>query len=103
MSCLFQMASLVLPLPRLGSRLRAPVRQFAFWSEPAGPPFTDFPLVTPLPSGVHYGPSIVPSHIVRPQYADTGQVDIANIPRSPVIWTDREIDKVWLVLTRTGA
>ena len=26
--------------------------------------------------------------------ADTGQVDTANIPKSPVIWTDGEIDKV---------
>ena len=91
---LFQMASLVLPVPRLWSRLRAPVRQFAFWSEPAGSPYTDFPLVTPQSSGGHYNPCIVPPHIVRPQYADTGQVDTRNIPKSPVIWTDREIDKV---------
>ena len=48
-----------------------------------------------MPSGLQYSPSIVPSHIVRPQYADTGQVDTRNIPKSPVIWTDREIDKVW--------
>ena len=89
------MASLVLPLPRQWYRLRAPVRQFAFWSEPACPPYLDFPLVTPMSSGLQYSPSIVPSHIVRPQYADTGQVDTRNIPKSPVIWTDREIDKVW--------
>ena len=41
-----------LVLPRLRSRLRAPVRQFAFWSQPAAPPFTDFPLVSPVPSPV---------------------------------------------------
>ena len=83
-----------LVLPRLRSRLRAPVRQFAFWSQPAGPPFTDFPLVRPVPSQVHYTSRHVPREIVRPQYADTGQVDTTNIPRSPVIWSDWEIAKV---------
>ena len=88
------MPSLVFPLPRLRSRLRAPVRQFAFWSPPAPPPYTEFPLVSPVATEHPYTAQSVPQHIARPQYADTGRVDQASIPKSPVIWSEYEISKV---------
>ena len=92
------MTRLAAPLARPWSRLRAPVRLFGFWSQPARPPYTEFPLVTPVPSEHHYTSLSVPGHILRPQYADTGQVDRLTIPKSPVIWSQGEINKVtWTV------
>ena len=69
------------------------IRSLSFWSR-SPPPYTEFSLVSPVPSSTAYTPDIIPRHILRPPYAQTGQVDLKLIPKTPVLWSEIEIDKV---------
>eukprot|EP00090_Calanus_glacialis_P003732 TRINITY_DN12762_c0_g1_i1.p1 TRINITY_DN12762_c0_g1~~TRINITY_DN12762_c0_g1_i1.p1 ORF type:complete len:314 (+),score=78.91 TRINITY_DN12762_c0_g1_i1:64-1005(+) len=69
------------------------IRSLSFWSR-SPPPYTEFSLVSPVPSSTAYNPDIIPRHILRPPYAQTGQVDPKLIPKTPVLWSTLEIDKI---------
>ena len=68
-------------------------RNLSFWSR-SSPPYIDFPLIVPAPSAYAYTSDIIPSHIIRPVYANNGIVDQKSIPSNPVIWSKPEIAKV---------
>jgi len=68
------------------------IRSLSFWSR-SPPPYTEFSLVSPVPSTA-YTPGTIPRHIPRPPYALTGLTDPTLIPNTPVLWSQLEIDKI---------
>jgi len=69
------------------------IRSLSFWSR-SKPPFESFSLVMPVPSSTMYKLDFIPSHVKKPSYAESGQVDPALIPKSPVIWSQNEVAKI---------